>query len=82
LKATAAGADTVLSLGIYHKDPKKACTRNLKPADVDGQWKTYDIGLWSPGEDGGNFYIATGKDGAKEAYLDCLWWFEEPVETQ
>ena len=76
-KATAVGKDTVLSMGIYHKDPKHACTRNLKPAEVDGTWKTYEIGTWNPAEDGGSFYIATGKDGAKNAYVDCVWWLEE-----
>jgi hypothetical protein len=79
-KATmpADATDTALSVGVYCKPPLKGATKNLKAGDVNGKWQTYDLGVWKPTKDGGTFYVATGKAGVKDAYLDCLWLIETP----
>jgi len=68
--------DVGMSVGVYCKPPLKGATKNLKPGEFDGQWKTYDLGTWKPTKEGGTFYVAASKEGAKDAWLDCLWLVE------
>jgi len=83
-KATAqadANADA-LTVGIYVAPPlRRTCSRSIKASEVNGQWQVYDVGVWRVPEDGGSFYIATGRSGVSDAYLDCMWLVEEPADA-
>jgi hypothetical protein len=80
-KATATEPDNgiAISCGIHVRHGSRTCGRNIKLEEVDGRWQVFDIGLWNPTEDGGIFYIARGRSGAEEVFLDCLWLVETTV---
>jgi hypothetical protein len=83
-KATADAAPNAdaLTVGIHVTPPlPRTCSRSIKASEVDGQWQVYDVGPWKPTEGGGTFYIATGRSGVSEAYLDCMWLVEQPAGT-
>ena len=81
-KATADADPTAdaLTVGIYVRPPlPRTCSRSIKASEVNGRWQVYDVGPWKPTEEGGTFYIATGRSGVSAAYLDCMWLVEEPA---
>ena len=77
-KATATEPDNgiAISCGIHVRQGSRTCGRNIKLGEVDGRWQVFDIGPWNPTEDGGILYIARGRSGAEEVFLDCLWLVE------
>jgi hypothetical protein len=78
-KATAQKAEgTAISTGIHVTSGPRTCGRDIKLSEVDGQWQTYDLGPWTPTENGGVFFICTGGEGVSDVYLDCLWLVEQP----
>jgi hypothetical protein len=80
VKATAAeptGEDAI-AVGIHNPDQPRTCSRRIKLNEVHGDWQVFDIGPWRPIEKGGIFYIAKGRTGVRDAYLDCLWLIETP----
>ncbi|HUT59241.1 MAG TPA: DUF4838 domain-containing protein [Phycisphaerae bacterium] len=81
-KATAGeGATTALSVGVYVSAGPRTATKGIKADEVDGTWKTYHLGHWKPGANGGVFYAATGPKGITDAYIDCLWLMEQTEQA-
>ncbi len=62
-----------ITVGIHNPDQPRTCSRRIKLNEVDGNWQVFDIGPWKPTENGGVFYIARGRTGVSDVYLDCLW---------
>ena len=66
-------------VGIHNPDQPRTCSRRIKLNEVNGDWQVFDVGPWKPTEKGGVFYIARGRAGVSEVYLDCLWLIESPM---
>jgi len=67
-----------ITVGIHNPDQPRTCSRRIKLNEVTGNWQVFDIGPWKPTENGGVFYIARGRTGVSDVYLDCLWLIETP----
>ena len=78
--ATGQGDATAISVGIHVRDGSRTCARDIKVGDVDGTWQVFDIGPWTPTEAGGMFYIARGRSGVKDVFLDCVWLVETTAQ--
>ncbi|MFQ5809649.1 MAG: DUF4838 domain-containing protein, partial [Armatimonadota bacterium] len=74
--AQEAGHGDAITVGIHNPDLPRTCSRRIKLNEVNGEWQVYDIGPWRPTEAGGVFYIARGRAGVADVYLDCLWLIE------
>ncbi len=77
--ATQASDGDAITVGIHNPDQPRTCSRRIKLNEVDGAWQVFDVGPWTPTEHGGVFYIARGRAGVSEVYLDCLWLVETPL---
>ena len=77
--ATQASDGDAITVGIHNPDQPRTCSRRIKLNEVDGAWQVFDVGPWTPTERGGVFYIARGRAGVREVYLDCLWLVETPL---
>jgi hypothetical protein len=80
VKATAVqpGDEDALTVGIHNPDQPRTCSRRIKLGEVTGDWQVFDVGPWKPTAAGGVFYIARGRRGVNDVYLDCLWLIETP----
>jgi len=73
--------EDAITVGIHNPDQPRTCSRRIKLNEIDGTWQVFDIGPWKPTEKGGVFYIARGRTGVSDVYLDCLWLIETPVAS-
>jgi hypothetical protein len=65
--------EDAITVGIHNPDQPRTCSRRIKANEVTGDWQVFDIGPWAPTENGGTFYIARGRAGVRDVFLDCLW---------
>jgi len=70
--------EDAITVGIHNPDQPRTCSRRIKLNEVNGNWQVFDIGPWKPTKNGGVFYIARGRSGVSDVYLDCLWLIESP----